>query len=360
MGYFGENQILAHDGRLYMLDMQLSHILVYTDDGEYVTTLLGPGEGPGELRNPGRLFLVSDDRLAVQHSYPTRLAFADLDGTPFGEWRLGANAYMSVIQETTDGWFGIYSEARIDEGSGNLDTVLRVTLLDDEGERTADYYEKADVIDRSGSSVVDEAEEHEPWYSAKPVGDGLVVLAAARDEYRLEWRNLEGETVRTLVRDVEAHERTEDELARLKYGNYSISGDKIVFDERRLCSRDAVIRTLVPQPDGSLHVRTSRFVKDLPDGMVCRYDVHGPDGTLIERVEIHDPSGSFDHDYDTIALVDDGRAMVLRNRVSAMRAHRDARMHPEVRKKLPPIPDEREDVVFTPIMYDLVPYARDE
>ena len=40
-------------------------------------------------------------------------------------------------------------------------------------------------------------------------------LAAARDEYRLEWRSRSGETIRVATRPYEAHERTTAELDRL-------------------------------------------------------------------------------------------------------------------------------------------------
>jgi hypothetical protein len=255
LGVFGESQVLAHAGRVYLLDQQLSHVLVYSDDGE---------------------------RVAEFHSE---------------EWR-----------------------------------------------------------QRHGQTVrIDEAAEHSPWMTAIAAGAGEVVLASARDEYRLEWRNLAGETLRVVIREYPAHRRTPDELSELRYSSYTIVDGDLRFPDRKLSDHDPVIRSLALLPDGGLRVRTSLYEKDLPPGMVCRFEVHEPTGELRERVEIYDPAGAYDVSYDAIALLDDGRALVLRNQRPAARVATDSHLHPALRDKLPPPPSARDDIAFTPIMCDLVP-----
>ncbi len=355
LSHFGQGQILIDGDRVYLLDLQLCHVLVYSLDGEHLDTIMHEGEGPGEMRNPSALLRCADGRLAVQHGYPTKLEFVDTDGTPRGSWRLQSNAWVRPMQDTPLGWYGVYTESRETDDPTTYDVVFHAALHDAEGARIADFHSYTKRRHHGSSGKVVEADEHEPWYSAVAVGDSQVVIAAARDSYRLEWWNLEGGLTRVVTRAFQAHRRTQAELDDLKYRSYSIFGDDLQFTNRELCSDDAMIRGLEPLPDGRLRVRTSLFAKDLPTGMVCRYELHAPDGELLERVEIFDPSGSFDWDYDGIALLDDGRAMVLRNQQSAERAAIDGRLHPKVREKLPPIPDDRDDVMFTPIMCDLVP-----
>ena len=356
LGTFGESQICASGGRVYMLDQQLCHVLVYSDDGEHLATLMREGEGPGEIRNPGHMFLCADGRIAVQHGYPTKLEFVDPDGTPRGRWRLQANAWMMRVQETPRGWFGIYWESRQSDDPNVFVRVFHAAYLDDDGAVSAEFFSEENRSKHQQGGKEDEAGQYNPWSTAVAAGDGEVVLAAARDEYRIEWRNLAGETTRVVTREFPAHRRTEAELDRLKYSSYTIVNGDLRFPDRKLCATDPVIQALHPLPDGSLLVRTSLFARDLPEGMVCRYEVHGPDGRLRERVEIYDPAGGFDGDYDSIALLDDGRAVVLRNVRSAYRAASEASLHPKVREKLPPLPDERDDVTFVPIMCELVPY----
>lgn len=357
MGYFGQSQIIVHDGRVYMLDGQLCHILVYNDNGEYITTIIREGEGPGEVRNPGAMFLRSDGCIAVQHGYPTKMEFVDLDGVPRGRWHLRANAWINRIQETPQGWFGVYTESKQGDDPNVFISVFHAALLNDNGERTSDFYSAESRRFHQLGGKIDEAEEFNPWFKAVAVGNGEVVLAAARDKYRLEWRNLGGETTRIVTREFPAHYRTKAELNRLKYSSYSMVNGDLRFPDRKLCDYDPVIQSLELLPDGCLRVRTSLFEKDMPEGMVCRYEVHDATGGLRESVEIYDPTGKYDTVYDAVALLDDGRVMVLRNMRSAFRAATDARLHPKVREKLPPVPDDRDDVIFTPVMCETVPYS---
>lgn len=354
LGFFWPSEVVVHAGRVYLLDQQLCRIHVYSDDGAYLTSFLREGEGPGEVRNPSALFLRADGTLAVQHGYPAKLEFLTLDGSPLGRWRLQANAMMYQIRETPRGWFGVYSESHEGKDPGELALVLHVAIHDSGGARVAEFHREESRLEFSRTKS-DEAEEYPPWYTAVAISDSEVVLAPVRDEYRIEWRNLRGETTRVVTREYAAHQRTREELEVLKYSDYTISPAGIVFADRKLCDHDPVIEKLEPLPDGSLRVRTSRFEKDLPPGMVCRFEVHAPTGELRERVEICDPSGDYDVDYDVIVLLDDGRAMVLRNQRPAGDAWRNARISPALREKLPPPPDEREDIAFTPIMCDLVP-----
>jgi 6-bladed beta-propeller len=359
LGYFFESQILAHEGFVYLLDQQLCHILVYSDDGEYIKTLMREGDGPGEIRNPSSMILCTGDRLGVLNGYPSKLEFVDLDGNPRGSWRLQANAWLSRVQETPKGWYCVYQESKQSSEPGVFDSVLHAAFHDDEGQRTEEFFSQENHFNHRQNKKVDEADEYQPWHKAAALADGQVVLVPARDEYGIEWRNLAGEVTRSVARDFPAHRRTQSELDEMKSRSYSISYGDIKFSNRKLCENDPVISSIQVLTDGSLRVRTSLFDKDLPENMVCRYEVHEPNGQLRELVEIYDTSGYFDLDYDAIALLEDGRAVVLRNVKSASRAATDPNLHPEVQKLLPPIPDERDDIVFTPIMCDLVPYTGD-
>jgi hypothetical protein len=347
LGFFVPGEVVVHAGRVYLLDHQLCRIHVYSDDGDNLTTFLREGEGPGEVWNPGALFLRADGTLAVKHGSPTKLEFLTLDGRPLGRWRLQANATLYQIRETSHGWFGVYAELHEGKDPGGLTSVLHAAIHDSTGARVAEFHREEHPLKRPRTEF-NEAKEYPPWYTAAAISGDEIVLAPVRDEYRIEWRNLQGETTRIVTRDHAAHRRTREELEFAEF----LAGS---LPDQKLCDYDPVIEKLEPQPDGSLRVRTSRFEKDMPPGMVCRFEVHAPTGELRERVEIYDPSGDYDVDYDMIALLDDGRAMVLRNQRPASEVYRNARIRPEAREKLPSSPDEREDIAFTPIMCDLLP-----
>jgi hypothetical protein len=359
LGFTFEPQVITHDDRFYLLDGQLCFIHIFGENGEYLGQILGEGEGPGDVRNPGQMFLCDDGRLAVQHGYPTKLEFVDLEGNPLGRWRLQSNAYANKLLETPQGWLAMYTDSKMTDGAGTLQLETFVALHDAEGGRTQELYKAVQKHEHHEGMSSDEEEEYLPWYTVVYAGDNQLVCSAERNHYRLEWRNLNGELTRVATREFQAHRRSEDELNVLKYSNYSIRNNDLVFPDRKLSAFDPMIQSLDVLADGSLRVRTSFFQKEMPAGMVCRFEIHEPTGELRERVELYDPTGAFDVDYDAIALLNDSCVMVLRNVQSAARAAYDMRLHPKVQEKLPPIPDEREDVVFTPIVFDLVPYAGD-
>ena len=70
------------DGRVYVLDGQLSTIHVFAAHGEYRGTLSREGDGPGESRRPTDLTMLGPDRLAFTHPFPGRVITLELDGTP--------------------------------------------------------------------------------------------------------------------------------------------------------------------------------------------------------------------------------------------------------------------------------------
>jgi hypothetical protein len=352
LGYFDQSQIVVNGDQVYLLDRQLCQVLVYSHDGEHLNTIMREGEGPGEIRNPRIMFMCVDGRIAVTHGFPTRIEFVDPDGTPQGRWRIQSNSMNTWLQETDRGWFGIFSEYTQNKDSGDFSSIMHVALYDDDGRLTDEFFTEPDDRD---SGHGDEIDEHQPWYTARAVDDGQIVYAPFRDQYRLEWRNLSGETTRIVTRDFKAHRRTREELDELKYRQYVIENNELAFVNRKLSDTDPMIRHLEPLPDGSLRVRTSLFSKELPDGMICRYEIHEATGELRERVEIYDATGDFDIDYDILALLDGGSAMVLRNLRPTYRTVAVPYMHPDLLDKLPPVPDDREDIAFTPIMCDLVP-----
>ena len=356
LGNVNSSSVLVHDGRVYILDGQLCHILVYSDDGKFQGTILHEGDGPGEVRDPNGMFLCSDGRIGVKHGYPTKLEFVDLDGTPRGRWRLQSNAWANRIQETPLGWFAVYTESKQSEEPGVFLSIFHAAIHDEEGQRIKEFYSEENRSYHQQTGTIDEADEYTPWLTANAVGDSHVVYAPERDEYRLEWRNFDGEITRVVTREFAAHKRTQAQLDRHKYTSYSIVNGNVEFKKRKLCEYDPMIMSISPLPEGRVRVTTSFFDQDLPEGMVCRYEIHEPSGELSDRVEIYDPSHYFDWEYDYIALLDDDSIMVLRNVRPAFRAAIDARLHPDVREKMPPIPDEREDIAFTPITCDPVPY----
>ncbi len=77
---------VADDGTIYVLDRQGPELRAYGTDGRYLRTLGRPGEGPGELGNPGAIAVLSDGRIVVRDPGNGRIQAYAPDGTPVGAW----------------------------------------------------------------------------------------------------------------------------------------------------------------------------------------------------------------------------------------------------------------------------------
>ena len=72
---FGRIGSIAVDdeGRMYVLDSQALNVRVFDSAGEYIETLGGPGEGPGELGTAESVVLLADGRVAVNDQLDRRV-----------------------------------------------------------------------------------------------------------------------------------------------------------------------------------------------------------------------------------------------------------------------------------------------
>ena len=70
------------DGRAYVLDSQLNTVHVLAPDGRYERSIGREGEGPGEFRGGGDIWVASDGVVHVVQSLPARIVRMNTDGLP--------------------------------------------------------------------------------------------------------------------------------------------------------------------------------------------------------------------------------------------------------------------------------------
>ena len=86
-----ERVLTLDDGRVFLLDSQLSQVLECSPDGKVVRQLGHAGEGPGELTNPRDLVRFDDGKLGLVKVFPGQLVMLDPDGLPAGVIKLKAD-----------------------------------------------------------------------------------------------------------------------------------------------------------------------------------------------------------------------------------------------------------------------------
>jgi hypothetical protein len=67
-------------GRIFILDRRQSHVKVFEDDGKFLRTIGGRGQGPGEFLNPIAMFLSPDRELVIEDFVNRKLSFFTLEG----------------------------------------------------------------------------------------------------------------------------------------------------------------------------------------------------------------------------------------------------------------------------------------
>ena len=318
--------VLGPDGKVYLLDRQLSQVLVIAPDGELVATLGRQGEGPGELNRPHGLFLLEDGRLGVIQGFPGRVTLLNPDGDPGGE--------ISIGGEASEGGFNFVRDIRLAQGKlvgqkgrGTFDmetqksrTVNTLSVLDLDGNELVEVVRHEQENDLARRTFDEEANfsELDQW----AVGiDGLLYTVPERGAYAINVRNLDGELQGTLRRKFSPRKRGEKDKKELTDGMVVIVGGRRQEIESKALDFDPAIMGLNVAPDGRLFV-TNCFDRpeELPAGIGASYDVISPDGTFIEELDLRVPD--FDPDLDRMAFLDGKHFLHLRGVQSA----RDAMM----------------------------------
>ncbi|MBD3221224.1 hypothetical protein GF314_08265 [bacterium] len=343
LGLVGDAVVDRTTGEILLLDRQLCRLLVFDAHGGLVGTLGREGEGPGEFRQPRALQLLADGRVAVRTGWPTELVMLARDGTPAGAWSPRTAMSIWKARPTAGGWIATGSRRDVERSDATrYCALLSLALFDAEGEVVREYRGgRTEQIQQPRTY-----DERQGYFAAANwdlTADGRIVVAAARDQYRLEYLDLDGEVVRVVERTFDAYRRTEQDLAQMRdQHRLYINGvrQEMVFHH---LPTDPVIQRLEARPDGTLAVFTCHATRGLPDGVITRYDLHDATGHLTAEVRIH---GDCDLEYDRLVLLSDDRAVVLRNYRTASRTAYNMQEEGD---------PERPDPTFSVIVCDLIP-----
>ncbi len=306
----------AQNDDLYMLDRQMCQVQVFSPDGELLRTLGREGEGPGEFQNPSSLILCDDGTVAVRVGWPAKLVMLKPDGTPAGEWSPGNNLALGQIQEVPDGWLA-YTQANdfTNYNGKSFISKMSIARFDHDGNSLKEYR----TGERTNITDPQRHDEGQPFFPSPwcVTAADHILLSTARDEFRLELLDLEGRTIRVIERDFVPYRRTQQDKDEIRDGQRMYMNgvrQEIVF---HLLDTEPAIRWVRGLPDGRIAIGTCYSRRKLPDDVVIRYDLHAPDGALLEEVRL---IGDCDLEYDRMQILHDGRAVILRNFHSASRS----------------------------------------
>jgi hypothetical protein len=290
-------QALSDDqGNLYLLDLQLSQVFVYSPEGKLLRTLTREGEGPGEIRNPTDMFFTADGSLGLVQTFPGKVVKVKLDNTPAGsiEPKRGEGG-PSGIPVLIDGEFrgGNLVFSGLDVIVGNPQTQqTRKSFLASYGEDGVEktrYWEKSQFMDLANLRL-DEGDQYNVFPRRWDIAtNGDVYVAADRNQYSVSVFAADGTLKRVIEREFTNRKRTEEELAlyrRLVDAQMAVMPGQ---HDVTIGERPEAIQSLEIAPDGSIWVVSSFGNHEQPAGIMSTYDVFDAQGNYVKQVAIACP-----------------------------------------------------------------------
>jgi outer membrane protein assembly factor BamB len=312
---------LDAQGNLYALDMQLSTISVFDGDGNFLRTIGREGEGPGEFRRAGHLFVTPDNKVAVAQTMPGKIVLLAPDGKPGGDFPLPPAPDGGTLMLWDAGAAGrsvVVGTGTFVQKDGKFTTSSSLQLLAPDGTPRGKVTERSQVNDMANMSLEEKSIRRPVWTAS---ADGKLYVNDAFDTYEIEFYGADAKLARVATRDYQHRERSKEEMAsadrpRLMMRGGRGGGRGGQRFEAKPSPTDPDVLQMFARDDGTLWVLSSRGGRDVPKGTIARFDVFDADGHFVREVSIQ---GEGSYRADGIAIVGD-RLVVLKGLRSAQRA----------------------------------------
>jgi sugar lactone lactonase YvrE len=262
-----ENGVLSgvaveDNGDVYLLDSQLNAIHVYSSNGEFVRTIGREGEGPGEFRGPGGLFVTGDGEIAVIQRMPGKIVLLTPKGDAAGNHPVpeqdGAMMFSGGVGAGDQ--LVLATEAVERSDAGNAAVNYGLIRIDSQGNQNANYWKGAESLNFQ-KPVFDEKQMNPaPFWGVG--ADGRVFISDHFDDYAVQVFNGDGTPNRIIERDFELRKRsdTEKEWRSPTIAIVTSSGE--IKNQVIKSKTDRTIQGIYPQPNGDLWVLSSRGAFD--------------------------------------------------------------------------------------------------
>jgi hypothetical protein len=307
------------EGNVFVLDRQLTEVTMFSADGEYIGPIGREGEGPGEFRRIGHVFVSGPGEIAVMQRMPGRIVCVNTDGSPGGTITLpeafsSAPAYFYSGQRAGEDL--VLSARQIERNEDGVSFTTALLRIDPSGKEIARFSEKQDTRNMSSFTVEEKSNAPVLWTVD---ADGNVYVNDEFDAYSIRVYDPSGALVRTIQRDYEHRQRSAEEI--------EMNTPRMAIRHRGGQRRDAEgvpsttdrdIQALFARPDGTLWVLNSRGAFEQPDGYLATFDVFDGDGSFLHQVGLRSEGDFRD---DGLHLVGD-RLFVTRGLRAAQRAER--------------------------------------
>ncbi|MDX2475509.1 MAG: 6-bladed beta-propeller [Candidatus Krumholzibacteria bacterium] len=311
-------------GQVYVLDSQLSQVLVFSPDGKLSHILFREGDGPGEVRQPRDMFVLGDGRVGAMQSFPGTTILVDGKGLPAGRIRAGGpgDGLYSLLACQAQGDHILMSGLTQSTGTpGISNRTFYLSSFGDDGHETHRYCESKAVYD-FGNFHYSEREHIPTFLYCFDVGaDGRSCVAPDRDAYAIHVFSPDGKPELVLERDYEPIDRSDQEYEELRQtldsGLSVVPMEYELTVERQAAAIPYFQRGLHMRKDGSIWALSGRGIRELPDGVFAVFDVFDSSGEFVKQMELRGPGNALK---DGIFFAGPDRILVVKGYMESMMA----------------------------------------
>lgn len=310
---------LGGDGRFYILDTQQSCVQVYSPDGEHLATLGREGDGPGEVRRPGGMFLLEDGRIALLQTFPGRVVLLDAEGNPAGEASYqgpgqsqGAFCVLNAGQGLPGGELLLLGIRMSISGSFN-DQTFFLSCCDATGKEQVPLLSKSYQINYADFRL-DEGKLDFVWSRFAVGPQGRIYSAPERNQYLLRVQAPDGKVEREFTRAYTPPARgaeakqTATKILEAVGGYYQVPLQGTTVE-----ATEPVVAALFVDPRGNVLVQPGEPGPRDP-GVFSVLDQFDAQGRFVRQLALHCPG---DPTKDGLAVLGGNRVVVLRGALDA-------------------------------------------
>ncbi len=336
--------LVDDDGNLFLLDMQLSQVSVYSPDGEFLRTLSRKGDGPGEVRRSNVMLILPDGNLGIVQTFPGKIIMVGLDGIPAGSFSPG-------MGDPTQGGFNSLNDMQCRNGRlvlcgtsmamrpGGVQRTHYLARCQEDGKELVRYLEEADAADLLNGSWVEEDQYYVDRGRWALGPDGRVFHSSQRNSYTIDVYSPDGDLERVIERKYAPYNRTQEDKERFSQRTRIVIHGREVTKE--VSSTDPCVLRLEVRNDGDLWVLHSRSTREQPEGILQTWDVFSPEGAFVRQVAVACVGNPRS---DKLVFLDDQRAVLLKGLEAAALAMAGGASEGE----------EDEDVAIAVAMYRVI------
>lgn len=315
--FFGTVARITQDenGNFYLLDGQLSEAHIISPEGEHIATVGGEGDGPGEMRQPGDMFLTPDGNINCLTGFPGKVVSLTPDGIPAGTVELKDMPFGVLIRGLAGDQGLVLGGIRMEFGGGSVSKQnYFLAHYDMEGNPLGTLVAKTNSIDYADLEMTESAMDF-VWRRIDLGPDSRLYVAEDRDVYSIKVMDLAGNVEKIINRRIEVPERTERQKEIANQIIDAVAGYyPAPLKRKSIQDSEAVVDNLTVTRDGRIWNTPPVAADQLPAGTWTMMDVFDADGRFEKQVALE---GDFNRYRDAALVMPDGKLIVVTGALDA-------------------------------------------